>query len=161
MGIQEKEAMYGGILAPYLSDRSNLFVISSDFCHWGQRFRYQHYDQSAGEIHQSIRQLDLMGMGLIERLDHDGFAQYLKKYGNTICGRHPIGVFLGAVAAMRVHTNGMRMQVWLYCYTVYKKVSLSYCELAILSDFAADACVIVVKNAQVQKPCQHSLIVHQ
>ena len=26
--------------------------------------------------------------------DADGFAAYLRQYGNTICGRHPIGVFL-------------------------------------------------------------------
>ncbi len=108
---QDKEVKYGRIFAKYLSDPSNLFVISSDFCHWGQRFRYQYYDEKHGEIHQSIRELDYMGMGLIEGLDHDAFCAYLKKYGNTICGRHPIGVFLGAVAAMRVHTNGMRMQV--------------------------------------------------
>lgn len=25
------------ILAPYLEDEENLFVISSDFCHWGSR----------------------------------------------------------------------------------------------------------------------------
>ena len=31
---------------------------------------------------------------MIEKLDPQGFVDYLKKYGNTICGRHPIGVFL-------------------------------------------------------------------
>ena len=36
-------------------------------------------------------------MEIIERLDHEGFTAYLKKYSNTICGRHPIGVFLGAI----------------------------------------------------------------
>lgn len=36
-------------------------------------------------------------MEIIENLDHEAFTHYLKKYGNTICGRHPIGVFLGAV----------------------------------------------------------------
>lgn len=25
------------ILAPYLQDAANFFVISSDFCHWGER----------------------------------------------------------------------------------------------------------------------------
>jgi len=30
----EVEAMYGEIFAPYLADPQNLFVISSDFCHW-------------------------------------------------------------------------------------------------------------------------------
>lgn len=54
----EAEAKYGEILAPYLADPQNLFVISSDFCHWGQRFRYTHYDKSCGAIHQSIEKLD-------------------------------------------------------------------------------------------------------
>ena len=40
-------------------------------------------------------------MNLIESLDHEAFSAYLRKYGNTICGRHPIGVFLGAVTALR------------------------------------------------------------
>lgn len=56
----EKEAMYGRILAPYLADPQNLFVISSDFCHWGHRFRYTHYDRSCGPIHKSIQNLDKM-----------------------------------------------------------------------------------------------------
>jgi AmmeMemoRadiSam system protein B len=30
-------------LAPFLADASNLFVISSDFCHWGDRFDFQPY----------------------------------------------------------------------------------------------------------------------
>jgi len=33
-------------------------------------------------------------MSIIETLDTAGFTEYLKKYGNTICGRHPIGVLL-------------------------------------------------------------------
>lgn len=90
----EREAEFGQILAPYLADPQNLFVVSSDFCHWGQRFRYTHYDESCGAIHQSIEKLDREGMQIIERLDPEPFAAYLRKYSNTICGRHPIGVFL-------------------------------------------------------------------
>ena len=33
-------------------------------------------------------------MAEIESLSPNGFAQYLDKYSNTICGRHPIGVLL-------------------------------------------------------------------
>ena len=33
---RDKEKLYGELFAPYLSDPSNLFVISSDFCHWGE-----------------------------------------------------------------------------------------------------------------------------
>jgi MEMO1 family protein len=49
---------YGAILAPYLADPQNLVVVSSDFCHWGQRFRYTWRDSARGHIHQSIEWLD-------------------------------------------------------------------------------------------------------
>lgn len=54
----EREACYGRIFSSYLADPQNLFVISSDFCHWGQRFRYTYYDRSFGNIYQSIEGLD-------------------------------------------------------------------------------------------------------
>lgn len=54
----EVEKMYGELFAPYLADPSNLFVISSDFCHWGSRFRYQYVDKTAGPIWKSIEKLD-------------------------------------------------------------------------------------------------------
>lgn len=37
------ERAFGDLLAPYLSDPSNAFIISSDFCHWGSRFGYTYY----------------------------------------------------------------------------------------------------------------------
>ena len=49
-------------------------------------------------------------MDLIESLNHGAFSKYLRKYGNTICGRHPIGVFLGAVEALKAESNGLRME---------------------------------------------------
>ncbi|XP_019865274.1 protein MEMO1 [Aethina tumida] len=93
----DREAYYGRILSTYLADPKNLFIISSDFCHWGQRFRYTYYDRSYGNIHQSIERLDRLGMNIIENLDPAEFTNYLKKYGNTICGRHPIGILLQAI----------------------------------------------------------------
>lgn len=107
----DKEYKYGKIFAKYMMDPSNIFIISSDFCHWGERFSYTYYDKKCGDIHDSIRNLDKMGMDIIETLDHDAFAAYLRKYGNTICGRHPIGVFLGAVKAMRQAGNGVNTKI--------------------------------------------------
>ena len=72
------EAKYGKIFAKYLEvsnrtlpkpiqqllkDPSNCFVISSDFCHWGQRFRYTQYDQESGDIYQYIEALDKQVIG--------------------------------------------------------------------------------------------------
>ncbi|KAL7022424.1 hypothetical protein ACKWTF_012239 [Chironomus riparius] len=96
----EVEKVYGDIFAKYLADPQNLFVISSDFCHWGSRFRYQHYDKSAGPIWKSIENLDKSGMDLIETLNPESFTTYLKKYENTICGRHPIGIFLQSIKSL-------------------------------------------------------------
>ncbi|XP_061766572.1 protein MEMO1 isoform X1 [Nerophis ophidion] len=104
---ESKEQEYGKLLSKYLADPSNLFIISSDFCHWGQRFRYTFYDEAQGEIYRSIEHLDKMGMGIIEQLDPMSFTNYLKKYRNTICGRHPIGVLLNAVTELR--KNGLDM----------------------------------------------------
>jgi hypothetical protein len=88
------EAHYGSLFAKYLDDPANFFVISSDFCHWGKRFDYTFYDSSDGPIFKSIEALDRKGMQAIETQDPETFYAYQKEYDNTICGRHPIGVFL-------------------------------------------------------------------
>ncbi|XP_037072805.1 protein MEMO1-like isoform X2 [Pollicipes pollicipes] len=113
----EKEARYGRLLAPYLADPANLFVVSSDFCHWGQRFRYVNGgDRANGHIHEFIQQLDREGMDIIESLDPAKFTQYLQRTGNTICGRHPIGVLLNAAAALRSSRRPPRMAFKFLCY---------------------------------------------
>ena len=33
---EDKEASYGKLFSKYLTDPENLFIISSDFCHWGE-----------------------------------------------------------------------------------------------------------------------------
>jgi AmmeMemoRadiSam system protein B len=111
------EAEYGAFLAPYLSDPHNLFVISSDFCHWGSRFRYTYYQPPGGAvatqlrssaripidypIHESIAAVDRESMDAVESGSHRGFLEQLRRTGNTVCGRHPIGVFMAAVEKAR------------------------------------------------------------
>jgi MEMO1 family protein len=138
------EAAFGKLLAPYLADPENSFVISSDFCHWGSRFGYTYYlpsapspalsplnlpnsvSASAGEIaakdlhtdtnlaqgkdlgsrdkpgrnepaiHESIAHADGACMCAIATGQHAAFLKTLRDTGNTICGRHPIGVFMAA-----------------------------------------------------------------
>jgi len=96
----EKEKMYGQMLANYFLNPRTLFVISSDFCHWGERFSYTYYDEKCGEIWKSIEDLDKQGMDLIEKLKPVDFKNYLNKTENTICGRHPISVLLNIVESL-------------------------------------------------------------
>ncbi|KAF2818761.1 UPF0103-domain-containing protein [Ophiobolus disseminans] len=106
------ETSLGSHIAPFLSDPSNIFVISSDFCHWGSRFRYTYYASPSGTsthlrssskvaadwpIHESIKAVDFESMDAVESGRHEAFVEQLKESGNTVCGRHPIGVFMAAV----------------------------------------------------------------
>lgn len=93
---KESEELYGKILAPYLQQEGVAFVISSDFCHWGKRFDYTPYNADHGAIHKSIEEMDKEGMQLIASGDPLAFSGYLKRTKNTICGRHPISVFMWA-----------------------------------------------------------------
>lgn len=101
-----KQVSYGKIFAKYLADPRNLFVISSDFCHWGHRFHFNPYDPSSNvPIHEHIENLDRQGMDAIARLEPQAFNDYLKRTQNTICGRHPICVMLQAAEHFRQMNN--------------------------------------------------------
>lgn len=123
----KKERVYGKMLAPYLQDPTSVFIVSSDFCHWGGHFQYFYYMpdevQSGGEIgyeldryneaapkhppiHESIHKLDKMGMEAVEQGNHQGFLDYLATTHNTICGRHPIGVVMAAMECIRKDEKG-------------------------------------------------------
>lgn len=114
-GPEEKE--FGAFLAPYLQDPDNVFVISSDFCHWGDRFDYTAYTPgndvanltsltwktrrpTEPPIHESIKLLDQLAMDAIAGGRHDDFVDNLKKTKNTVCGRHPIGVTMAALEVL-------------------------------------------------------------
>lgn len=72
-----------------------------------------------------IVSLSLKGMGIIEQLDPTSFTNYLKKYRNTICGRHPIGVLLNVSAITQQpdhhcctrHVHPIRTPKQLVCFS--------------------------------------------
>ncbi|CAH8445248.1 unnamed protein product [Schistosoma mattheei] len=99
--IIRKTRILRNLLSSYMLDEKNLFVISSDFCHWGKRFRYQYYNKSDGAIWQSIEKLDHLGLNAIRSLKPKSFIKYLEEYRNTICGRRSIGVFLFMIDCIR------------------------------------------------------------
>lgn len=117
------ERSLGKILAPYLADPSNAFVVSSDFAHWGLRFRYTYYEPTTGsglslsanakaptdpEIHESIKAVDFQCMGACEGGSHQDWLDVLRNTGNTVCGRHPIGVVMAGLEGLRDGgTNGL------------------------------------------------------
>jgi MEMO1 family protein len=139
------EAAFGRLLAPYIADETNAFIISSDFCHWGSRFSHTFYMRDAptpamsaltlpngvagsgkaadakdahksetlnqgtnlhltsktvrddARIYESIAHADRACMCAIATGEFLEFQNVLRVTGNTICGRHPIGVFMAGV----------------------------------------------------------------
>lgn len=83
----EKLSDYAKALLPYFLDERTLFVVSSDFCHWGDRFQFTHKYDDEPLIHKSIEKLDRLGMTKIESQSVAAFESYLKETKNTICGR--------------------------------------------------------------------------
>lgn len=68
-------------------------------------------------------------MDLVESLNPAAFTEYLKSYGNTICGRHPIGVLLQVIF---FYTNLISIEselfLFLFCFNIItKKKNVKIC----------------------------------
>ena len=75
--------------------KNPLFIISSDFTHFGERFGYLPFNsQDRNTIKQKIKQLDHGAIDRILAKDIKGFTEYIKKTEATICGRNAIMVAL-------------------------------------------------------------------
>lgn len=62
---------FASYLQEYFDSDENLFVFSTDFCHWGKRFGYTYYNKADGHIYESIKKLDHEGMQRIEKQDSE------------------------------------------------------------------------------------------
>ena len=90
----ETNKKIGNILYELYEDEKTLFVISSDFCHWGRNFGFTYYDKNFENIWESIQDLDKQALDIIEEINSEKLEKYFKKTKNTICGRNPISVIL-------------------------------------------------------------------
>jgi len=95
----EVEGALSQAFTNYMKDNETLFVVSSDFCHWGLNYGFFYYKKEDGEIYNSIEKLDKRAMSLIENIDVEGLTAYFEETENTICGRHPIAIILNVMKA--------------------------------------------------------------
>lgn len=93
---------YGKVLSEHMNE-SSLFIVSTDFCHWGNRFGYTYLGDSiaaSGDIHiwQKIKKLDFEAMKFIENIDIKSLMTYVNETGATICGQYAILVLLSTIS---------------------------------------------------------------
>ncbi|MBQ9431167.1 MAG: AmmeMemoRadiSam system protein B [Kiritimatiellae bacterium] len=108
-----------------LMDDQTLFVISSDFTHYGTDFTYTPYGKGGEEVRKRVAAVDGEAFELIAKNDADGFAALVKRTGATICGRvaielalrsFPSGTSLSRLA-YATSSDGSRDFSRFVCYT--------------------------------------------
>ncbi|MPM66404.1 hypothetical protein SDC9_113311 [bioreactor metagenome] len=71
-----------------------LWIVSSDFTHYGSRFRYVPF---TGNVPERLREQDHAAARLVAERDLKGFAEFLGRTGATVCGMNPIALYLGTL----------------------------------------------------------------
>jgi AmmeMemoRadiSam system protein B/AmmeMemoRadiSam system protein A len=90
-------------LIPLLDD-DTLLVASTDFTHFGPRYRYTPFGV---DVPNRIRKLGDDAAAPILRCDFDGFVKHLADTGDTICGRGPVTLLL-RILSMHEGAQGVR-----------------------------------------------------
>lgn len=96
--IRQAAEVLAGISGP-----DTLWVISSDFTHYGKNFRYLPFTEN---IRENLYKLDGQAAELIAVRDLDGFVQFLQRTGATICGMFPILLYLAMLQAQKSELRG-------------------------------------------------------
>jgi len=72
-----------------------VFIISSDFTHYGPNFGYEPFRNAGGPANAvKLKELDGGAIDRILKKDLAGFTGYCDRTGATICGRNPIRIAL-------------------------------------------------------------------
>ena len=79
-----------------------LWVISSDFTHYGRSFNYVPFHRN---IKENLRKLDLDAVQLVLDGDLNGFSKYLHKTRATICGCGAIQILLAVLELVNKRKN--------------------------------------------------------
>jgi AmmeMemoRadiSam system protein B len=96
-------------------DASTLFVVSSDFTHFGPRFGYVPFDD---DVPARVKELDMRAVAAIEAGDPEAFSRHVDTTGATICGHRAIDVLLsllggpGAATLLEYDTSGRMTGSW-------------------------------------------------
>ena len=116
----------GEALYELYEDKNTLFIISSDFCHWGRNFGFTSYDKKFDNIWESIQDLDKQALDIIEEINGEKLDNYFKRTRNTICGRNPISISLSMIEKYKNIHKGDKVEYIRAGYAQSNKVKSIY-----------------------------------
>ncbi len=78
-----------------LWNEDTLVVVSSDFTHYGPNYDYVPFTRN---VEENLHRLDMEAARIIESMNAAAFDDFLRRTGDTICGRNPIRILLRMLA---------------------------------------------------------------
>ncbi|MFW5894032.1 MAG: AmmeMemoRadiSam system protein B [Verrucomicrobiota bacterium] len=135
MGAEDLDEV-ADVLARELASPETLWIVSSDFTHYGQAFGYLPFQ---ADVARRLEELDHGAIDAICQIDASAFLSYVEETGATICGRIPIALMLHVVKKAASHPECELLE-----YTNIGKMtgdyhhSVSYAALALYGSFKAD-----------------------
>ena len=116
----------GKALYELYSDAKTLFVISSDFCHWGKNFGFTYHNKKFKNIWESIQDLDKQALDIISEINSEKLDEYFKRTENTICGRNPITIAVSVAENYKKHHKDNKVTFDNVGYAQSNKVNSPY-----------------------------------
>jgi AmmeMemoRadiSam system protein B len=87
---EEKEVSIAAVLRPLIRSDRTLFVISSDFTHWGEIFKFVRMASARKPLSQQLRLHDEKVSNVITQFNVDHFRLLIEEMQGVICGCHAI-----------------------------------------------------------------------
>ncbi|KAH0787233.1 protein MEMO1 [Histomonas meleagridis] len=91
---ESREEKVNSILQPIIKSDRTLFIISSDFIHWGEIFKFTLYANTRISITYQLQLFDMEAMNLISNFDYSMFKTFIEKINGSICGCYAIYLIL-------------------------------------------------------------------
>lgn len=91
---EELEEQIVPVIAPYIFDERTLFIISSDFTHWGEIFKFTGFANMHKPLSSQVQLFDDKAMNIIAGFNYDHFRFHIEEIVGSICGCYSICLML-------------------------------------------------------------------
>lgn len=90
----EREAQIAQALKPILKNSGTLFIISSDFMHWGEIFKFTQFQNQMKPLQAQPELFDKRAISIITQFNYEHFKFYIEEIKGSICGCYAICLIL-------------------------------------------------------------------
>ena len=91
---EEREAKIVPIIRELVTRERTLFVISTDFTHWGEIFKFTTFANMRKPLSAQVQLFDDKAMNIISGFNYDHFRFHIEEISGSICGCYAICLML-------------------------------------------------------------------